>query len=231
MTKPQHAPEVSDEPILFDRDKTNVIGFDITKNRRSYHVEHTLRPLTDERFFQMAKEGQEALKRATRVTTELMQPRLDLWHELVDSVSGYKEREDWQKGVHYLDKLTAINLLVHTQPIEEEPVFDDSLALDDQPVEVRLRVLQCKALIEVKFRFREESQKQMDRFLAIDENTPKTPGVIASHQQLTQPEKLYNLGKELLLDTEGYVGQPPAWHLAVATKVFFSGQADRVGKL
>lgn len=211
---------------LYDRLSPDRVTVVRAKNGREYHLAHLLRPLDDARFFQLARETHEALKGATRLSTKVIEPRLALWLDLVESVEGYRPREDWKDSVYYMDRLDAINTLLAVDTAERDPLQGHVAMDDEQPSEVKLRVIQSGALVDVAFRFRGESIDHMDRFLVLHQNVMQTLSVLWPQRYVAQAERLRNLGREVLIDCDGYIGEPPAWHLAIATKVYFSSRVS-----
>jgi hypothetical protein len=98
-------------------------------------------------------------------------PKERLWDELIQTVEGYKEREDWKSGVHLSHKSEAITAIIDVQVFDddEESAEDELWDIDELTV-IHFRAMQSGALLpEMSHSFRPETKAEMDAFLAIDD--------------------------------------------------------------
>jgi len=228
-------PTTSTEPTLYDITAKQRIPFTISKNGREFPVAHILKPLSNERFFLLQEDVQRMADRIKKLSTTMFEPKQKLWDELVESREGYKEREDWRQATHQSDCLAAINALLHVQTIDEsdaEADDTDELFDDDALTKISFNAMFNGVLItNMSHSFRQESKAEMNTFMAL-ETDDTNPNALASAVKQSKAQKLYELGRKLLSEAEGYkdASQIPAWHLAVTTESYFLRQIARAGK-
>lgn len=226
---------VTTEPTLYDMTAEQRIPFSIEKNGRNFPVAHVLKPLSNERFFLLQEEILRMAERIKRLSTTMYEPKDKLWLDLVESREGYVEREDWQKSTHQSDRLAAINALLHIQTLdgpENETEEVDELFDDDALTKISFNAMFNGVLItNMSHSFRQESKAEMNTFLAL-ETDDTDPNALASAVKKSKAQKLYELGRSLFREAEGYkdASQIPAWHLAVTTESYFIRQIARAGK-
>lgn len=243
--------EPAQEPItsiLYDSGASQIIPFEYKKTvirngkriLQKARLTHTLIPLSNERYFEYEAETErlsDKVKRTLKLSMALWEPKLKLWDDLAESVTGYPEKE----AVHPSDRIRAVEALLEVEildpdliefDIETETVEDVGTIDIDEFTAIPFRTMYAGAVIlNMSHSFRQETKAEVEEFFAIEGDEP-TPGVLASAVKLTKAEKLYNLGKRLLKDTEGYAPgcEVPAWHLAGTTRSFFLRQLARMGK-
>jgi hypothetical protein len=209
-TKAEKAPAATSdakEPLfLYDANSPQIIPLTITKNGKSFRVEHSFRPLTNERYFEFQERIDEVSAKTTKLSTAIFEPKESLWSELIEGVTGYKPRDDFKAGVPMAHRTEAVNALITIL------------------TEIKFRAIQAGVLLpEMSHSFRAETKAEMDEYLAIQSDQPN-PNALASAQKLSKAERLYRLGKKILKDTAGYAADAeiPAWHLAATTESFFT---------
>lgn len=235
--------------ILYDAGASQTIPLSFEKTVRRdgrrilqrIRLTHTLNPLTDERYFQLEADIEKVRKRASAVTTAIWEPKVRLWNELIDSVTGYPNGNDPRKAVHDLDKTKAVEALLAVDVLSPETIeydieteiIEDAVELDDEDTVIPFRAMHNGALIlNMSHSFRAETKAEIDEFLAIEQGQPNT-NALASAEKLTVEARLCELGQKLLTDREGYTDdcETPAWHLAATTRAYFARQIQRLGKL
>lgn len=237
MTKPKSAPEENkpQAPILYDSRISQVVPFILTRGGKDYPITHTVKPLEDPRYFEFQNQIETMAEKVKKVTTALYTPKHGLWHDLVESQTGYEERPNWKEKTHQSDAVAVINAILHAQVMDESEMDEADGAGElfdvDGLTPITFRALQSGKLLTLTHHFRPETQAETDQFLAIETNEP-IPNVLASAQKLSKAEKLYNLGKPMIQDREGYAegSDIPAWHVATTTESFFLRQLARMGK-
>lgn len=223
------------KPTLYDMTADQKIPFTISKNGRDYPVAHILKPLSNERFFLMQEEILRMAERIKRLSTTMYEPKDKLWLDLVISREGYVEREDWQASTHQSDRIAAINALLHIQTLdgpENETEEVNELFDDDALTKISFNAMFNGVLVaNMSHSFRQESKAEMNTFLAL-ETDDTDPNQLASAVKKSKAQKLYELGRTLFREAEGYKdsSQIPAWHLAVTTESYFLRQIARAGK-
>lgn len=214
-------------PVLYDATAQQQIPLILTKGAKTFRVEHTLNPLSNERYFELQEDLAAIAEKVKAISSQVYEPKDSVWNDLAVEISGYKPRDDWKAGVPSVHRSEAVNALIYVN-------FDDNVsrAKDDDLwdiedlIEIRFSAMFSGTLcIDIVHSFRAESKAEMDEYLAIESGSP-IPGVIASAQKLSRAERLFNLGKKLLKDTQGYApgSDVPAWHLAASTESFFVRQ-------
>jgi hypothetical protein len=216
----------------YDSRTQQTIPFTVEKNGTKFPLSHTLDPLSNDRYFQLEDEFEKIVKKLTRVSVALYDPKILLWKELAVSRGGYKEREDWKEHTHPNDCTAVINALLNTTIADEKTEDADGVLYDDEALtEIKFWAAHSGGLHEITHRFREETKKEMDEFLSIQtDDTSRTE--LASAAKVCKAERLYRLGQGLLKEHDGYAegSDIPAWHLAATTESFFSRQFARMGK-
>jgi len=236
----KEATKKKEEPIIYEYDMTaqQTIPFTLEKNGRFYKVSHTVRPLTDERFFRLEIEKEERAKSISKSQTEVLIPSARLWDELILSRQGYKEVDDIRAKTNMMDKVHCILGLLHAQPKElvqdtdnpEEILEAEILFDDDEPTEVQLEVLQGGVLITTSHFFQPETQEQMDEYLSILANTPKPHRLSSSDRKQSKSERVAQLYDDTCTKRSGYKDgtEVPAWHKLPAVMHFFANQFSRI---
>lgn len=228
-------PEVDTAMILYNREP-QTIPLKITGGGgRVFRVTHSLAALSNDRYFELMKQLEESndrMMKAGKVTTLIYAPKEKLWDELAGAVEGYKQREDWKSGVHTSHKSEAVTALINVQVVDnDEALAADELWDIDELTIVRFHAMQSGTLLlDLSHSFRPETKAEMDQFLAIDAG--ENPDSLASHNHKSRAERLYDLGKKMLVETTGYESDTdiPPWHLAATTESFFArriAQAQR----
>jgi hypothetical protein len=234
MSKPKEAKETTNGRIYYNAQSPQSFSLKLEVNGRDIRVTHHLDALTDERYFELNDDLEQAAKRLKKVSTALYIPKEKLWQELVTSVEGYKPREDWKEKMDQGEAVQAVDLLLHCSILANDEMEKEGEELDyydpEAPTEIQFQTIYGTALITLSHYFRQDTKKERDEFLAIETNAPvetQLASAVGSKQ-----ERLYQLGKRLLVNHEGYAEgtYPPAWHLAVTTEVFFARQLAKMGK-
>lgn len=131
--------------------------------------------------------------------------------------------------------MAAVSGLLFVQVMDESELEDapdaPDLYDDSVPTRVSFRAMHNGALVTLSHLFREATQSESDEFLSITTNQPNDRE-LASAVKKSEAQKLYELGKRVLADAEGYApdSEVPPWHLAQTTKAYFLREASRVGK-
>lgn len=233
--KAQEKKNETQEPILYDSRLNQTVPFTLTRSGRDYPLTHTLRPITDERYFKLQLETEQLGSKVKTLSSAIYAPKRSLWAELVESTTGYKERADWKEKMHESDAIATVNAMLHALVVDESEMDEDPAAEGlfdiDALTPVEFRALQSGKLLTLTHYFRPETKSELDQFLAIETGEP-IPDVMASAQKLSRAERLYDLGKEMVKDRKGYAdgSDIPAWHLATTTESFFLRQMARMGK-
>lgn len=212
--------QISETPILYDATAEQNIPLEIAKGTKVFRVSHNLKPLSDDRFFQLEDEVQLSIKRLKKLSTEIFSPRHELWKELAIKREGYTEREDWLDSTKEADAVQAINALLHAEVV---PATDEESGLLDDEAETPIvfRAMFSGALVELTHFFREETKAEKDRYFSITANEPDS-NALASAVKKSKTQRLYELGISMVKRTEGYAnGQIPAWHIAKTTEAYF----------
>lgn len=225
---------------LYDYSKPQAVPLDLEKNGKMWRLIHNLNPCSEERYIQLQNEAVKAVKRGVKKpSTDILAPQRAIWNDLVSGVEGYRPREDWKDHIHQNDAVAAITAMFHVEILPELDDLDDEPEIaadteyydDETPTVIKFRVLQSGVLMTLSHSFKEEAKAQMDAFIRIDTNGPDSDK-LASAAEETRAEKLYRLGKQLLVDSDGYEADSeiPIWHLAATTEEFFTRQMSRLGK-
>lgn len=231
----EREPIVINEPVLYDVREHQTIPFKINRGGKDFRVSHTIKPPSNERFFQLQSEIEDSLARAKKSSTTIFDPKFDLWKEIALSREGFKERDDWKEVTHPSDAVGVINALLHVQiqAEEEMDITNDDELLDDEALYVvAFNAQQGNTLITgLSHSFRQESKAEMDEYLAIMANEPNS-NELASAVKRSRAERFYRLGKKLVKERSGYANgsETPAWHLAFTTEIFLARQLARMGK-
>lgn len=178
-------------------------------------VHHVMQPLPDDRFFKLIEDLEDADGVAEQMTLKSA-----VWDELCSSVTGYKERDDWKKGVPDSHKAIAVETL--RSPDVEEILSGQSEVFDiEEPITVKLVAIFGDAKVRPTISFKQESKADMESMLALGEGLPD-PNALASAAKESKARAIHRIGKRLMVSAEGYIGDPPASHLTVATLGFFA---------
>ena len=221
-------------PLLYDSQVSQVIPFTLTRGGKDYQLTHTLKPLSNERYFKFQSEIEAMAEKVKSISTKIYQPKQTLWLDLIESQTGYKERPDWIEKMPQTDAVLAVNAILHAQVLDESEVDvkDGADLYDiDALTPITFRALFAGRLLELTHQYRPMSQDEINQFLAIESNEP-VPNVLASAVKLSKAENLYELGKTLLQERDGYAdgSEIPAWHLATTTESYFLRHLGRMGK-
>lgn len=221
-------------PILYDARAGQRVPLTIPKNGREYRLTHNLKPLDNDRWIELQNDILERSARSSKVTSDIVQPQYKTWIDLVESVEGYKARDDWKTHIHMNDGVAAVTAVMHTHVLDNSAVDieEESGEYDDEaPTKITFRALQSGALLTLSISYREETKGERDEYLAILTGAPNE-NAIASAEKLSEAEKLWRLGKKVMVGFDGYAegSEPPAWHIALTVKTFFERQTDRLGK-
>lgn len=226
---------MSAEPILYNSKTTQGVVLKLEKNGREYRLVHHLSPLTDERYFRFQESEANTIARLKKINSQATEPVYKLWLDLCESVEGYAYKDDWKDRIHREDAMAAISGLLFVQVIDESEMEEDTalpdLYDDSVPTRVQFRAMTGGALVTLTHSFREASQSESDEFLAITTNQPNDRE-LASAVKKSEAQKLYELGKRILVDADGYAPDStvPPWHLAQTVKAFFIRESERMGK-
>lgn len=220
-----HPPEdVSN--ILYDARKSQTIPWAINDK---FRVSHTLAPLTNERYFQLQEELLDVAKKNIS-SSNVFDPKMRLWRELAESVEGYGPTPDWKEKMFEEDAIAAINVLTFIEPLDEDDEEPAEFVDLDAATRIPFRAQQGNALLELSHSFKRPSRADKDEYFAIEAGEPNR-NQLASAEKKSVAERLYHLGKRLLVERTGYVADSPdpAWHLAQTVGAFFIKQNVRMG--
>lgn len=229
------SPEPSDEPILYDARLEQKIPFTLNKSGREFRVSHTLRPLSDERYFEFREAIEATESAAKKISTKLWLPKVALWKDLVVSREGFVEKPDWKETTHQSIASAVVEAYLHAAVLnenEEEAEDGEEILYDDEaPTKISFRAMQAGALLTLSHSFLPETKAQMDEYIAIETAQP-IPNTLASAAKRSTAEKLCKLGRQLLVETDGYAegSHVPGWHLATTTESYFLRRLAQVGK-
>ena len=238
MAKAKRAeePQVSNQVILYNSRAEQNVPLYLEKNGKTFRVSHHLKPLSFERYFQFQESEVSTIQRLKKISTAAAEPVYKLWKDLCDGIEGYSfaHADNWRERVNHNDAIAAVSGLLFVQILEDSEIeADESEELydDEKPTKVAFRAMYSGALVTLTHHFREVSKSEADEFLAISTNQPNENQLASSVKQ-SEMEKLYNLGKKLLADADGYAenSDVPAWHLALTCRVHCLRESERVGK-
>lgn len=215
-----------------------IIPLRLEKNGKIYRVEHHLKPLTDSRFFSLEKQKEDISKTVSRSQTSILMPTATLWDDLILARNGYAPTDDIKK-TYLMDKVKAILGLLYCKVVEipdnkkeEVDVLDAEVLFDESELnEIKLEVMQSGIQMTTTHFFKEETQDQMDEYLAIISNTPSPSGMAsAARDKRSKAERIAELYDEVHLKHFGYVDgtEVPAWHKLPAVMYFFAYQFNRM---
>jgi hypothetical protein len=225
------------QPILYNSKAAQNVVLNLDKNGKTFRIIHKLNPLSFERYFQFQENEQSTITRLKKISTAMAEPIYRLWSELCEGVEGYifHDKADWKIRVHRNDTMAAISGLLFLQILDDsetEAEEDDQELYDDEkPSKVVFRAMYSGALVTLTHHFREMSKAEADEFLAISTNQPND-AQLASAVKQSEVEKLYNLGKRMLVNADGYAdaSDVPPWHLAQTVKTHCIRENERSGK-
>lgn len=230
-------PSVSAERILYDSRESQTFGFALYQRGREIPITHTISPVDDARFFKMAEEidlATDRITRSKRITSDIYVPKEKVWDEHVHESTGYGDRADWKQRVSQDDKIGIVNAYFEVEPDDEPEAEGDSgeLVYDfdaHTPIYFWCRFGSAK-LLGMVHKFREFTKPEKDEYLALATNQPTDARL--SNEKASKVERLANLGRKLLKETEGYAegSHVPAWHLAATTEMYFTREIARQGK-
>lgn len=238
MAKAKRAeePQVTNQVILYNSRAEQNVPLYLEKNGKTFRVSHHLKPLPFERYFQFQESEVSTIQRLKKISTAAAEPVYKLWKDLCDGIEGYSfaHADSWRERVNHNDAIAAVSGLLFVQILEDSEIeADESEELydDEKPTKVAFRAMYSGALVTLTHHFREVSKSEADEFLAISTNQPNENQLASSVRQ-SEMEKLYNLGKKLLADADGYAenSDVPPWHLALTCRVHCLREGERVGK-
>lgn len=229
-------PALSATEILFDADEPNTVYFPVEHRGKEYRVGHTFAPVSDSRYFQYWEEVANNLNKMAQrggLSVDHMKPQIKLWDELVQARIGYKESVGWKEKVHILDKSNAVRILfLVTVPDEDQEKAAETDLIDDED-ETSVIPLDCYqngVLIGTSHTLRQETQSELDEFMAIDGNLPPKGQLASAVKKKTRAERLCDLYDAVCISQTGYVNRVPAWHKELVIVRFFQRQVLRMGK-
>ena len=166
MTAKAEKSKTPEPEYFYDARIPQTIPFTLTSNGRDYPVTHTTNPLTDARYFQLQTEIEAMARKSKKLSTAIYGPKVDLYHELIESQEGYKKRPDWKERTHESDAIATINALIHADVVDESDMPENDRADDlfdiDALTPVMLRAQQGGVLMELTLYFRPETQAETD---------------------------------------------------------------------
>lgn len=220
--------------IKYDTTLTQSVSFQVEQNNKTYQLTHVIKPLTDERFFQLEKERAAIIKKIGKKSTlsiEIYKPLENVWNELAVERTGAKPREDWKERTHYLDKANVITALTRIEIISEgEDETTEDLFDDEANFTIYAKVFFNNNFLPVTFYFKQESKAQMDEFVAILQDKPNANALASLSNPKSIAERLCDLFDALIESYEGYSSQVPAWHKIAAVSTQLNNQMSRLGK-
>jgi hypothetical protein len=240
MPKAKQATEpiVTDEVILYNSKETQHVVLNLDKNGKTYRIVHKLQALDFARYFQFQSTEQSTITKLKRISTAMAEPIYRLWFELCEGVEGYvfHDKADWKSRVHRNDAMAAISGILFVQVLDDTEIEADEaeteeLYDDEKPTKIVFRAMYSGALVTLTHHFREMSKAEADEFLAISTNQPNDAQQASAVKQ-SEAEKLYNLGKRMLVSADGYAegSDVPPWHLSATVKTHCIRESERAGK-
>lgn len=217
------------ETILYDADAVQTIPLEITKGIKTYDVAHVLRPLSDERFFRLDAEVLETSRRSETLSSQIYEPKQNLWRELAEKRVGYAENPNWREKTHQSDTVQAISALLFSEAVKASDTIEDELLNDDELTPVHLKCRFNSGFVETVHNFREETKDEFDIFFSIITGSPRKDK-LASAKKRNPAREFAELYDVVCVSAEGYARRVPAWHKMVAARAFFEGQFTRLGK-
>lgn len=213
----------------YDRNAAQTICWAIETEAETYKVSHTLKPLSDERFFEFALESEKNLKRATKADLSLLTPKINLWRELVESVEGYEEAADWKEQMFENDAVSAVTHFLNVDVVPNE-AKTKKLRSFNQNTTIKLAALHGTTVFTgLEITFRRASQAERSLWIQLLAGTDEQ---LASAVEISAQEKQYRLARKLFVDCKGYENKDiPAWHLTRAAWKYFDNLDDELGKL
>lgn len=236
MTKAKAQKEPETQPILYNSKASQNVVLNLDKNGKTFRIVHKMNPLSFERYFQFQENEQSTITRLKKISTAMAEPVYRLWTELCEGVEGYvfHDKADWKVRVHRNDAMAAVSGLLFIQVLDDSDMEDDEteeLYDDEKPSKVQFRAMYSGALVTLAHHFREMSKAEADEFLAISTNQPNDVQLASAVKQ-SEVEKLYNLGKRMLVSADGYTdgSDVPPWHLSMTAKTHCIRENERAGK-
>lgn len=211
------------EAPLFDAKATQRIGLTIGGD---HQVIHEMAPLTDERFFKLA----DALEEADGDPSGILTLKDALWEEHCSSVTGYKERPDWRKGVPTSHRIAAAEAFRGVIVMGIGDGIADGVFDVDAPIRVDLVAVFSEFEVKPSISFRQPTKADVEEYLAIANGEPDKNALASATKNNSPSERLYRLGKKLTVEHSGYTGQPPASHVNAAATMMILSQMTSAKK-
>lgn len=223
--------DVEIKDVLFDSQATQRIKLVIEQNGETFELFHNMKPISDERFYELELEAEAVNKRAKTLKSSLVQPKFKLWQELVESIEGYEEDSQWRENMYPLDAVSVISQLLDVQAVlpESKGKAKGVLFSRNRPIEIITKRLFNGVLCVNSHFFRVETELERDEYLAIMSGEPSVLGLASAEKKCTA-ERLAVLYDRLCQDAEGYANLVPAPDKAAASMKFFQTQFERLGK-
>lgn len=229
VKKKEKFDNVKTKDALYDADAKQTVYLDIHKGSKVYDVSWEMNPLDDETFFTLTDELPENARRLKdKVSTEIFMPLAEIGSTLAIKRHGYKERADWKEKTKPADYVSIMNTILKAEIITDE-INTDELLDDSEETPVTLSVVFNGVEIRPIIYFKEETQAQIDEFLAIMAQQPQR-NVLASAKKKSNERRMYELFTQLHAREEKYKSRVPAWHAVEAVKSFLDMQLGRLGK-
>jgi hypothetical protein len=212
---------------LYNADAPQRIPLNIVSAGREFRVCHVVHPLTDADFLALADVTRKARGEKDEIP-DLIGARAALWEKLVQSVEGYKPREDWKTRVKADDRIAATKALDYVNVALPEEAGDDELADFDEDRTHSLDVLFEGRVVRTTHTLQEPSADDRKRFSSL----LKRAATVVKKEGEQFEQKIADFYDRLATDATGYApgSRVPIWHKTTVVLEHFRLTGEAVEK-
>lgn len=211
-----------EKPILYDRRAIQKIPLLSVDGNRQSRCWHFLKPLSNERYFQLEQEVEEVINEKRNELRKIYKPYFDLWQELFIEREGLKEKDF---DVLFTEAVQAIKALIYYESAPLTQSTDNENFDFDADDEVYFGAMFSGAWLGLQIYFQNQLSGKID---AYQETQKKTGTHIWNAQNRSKAEKLHELVLPFTTKANGYaeadslIDVVPAWHITKAADELFS---------
>ena len=228
-TQPNQPNQPVDVSIFYDRNAVQRIPLDSIDNGVKSRSWHHLKPLLNERYFQLENEI-EAAKAQKLSVREMLEPKHKLWRELFVKREGFKEKDE---NALFFEGVQAVNALLYYEPTPARDAAEGELLNYEADDSIYFGAMYSGAWLGLKLFFKGEFSCNLEGYREATKPIRRL-GLIRYAKNDVQ--RIYEFALPYLTKTEGYqlaeniVDAVPAWHVINAADDMFSGQMELLTK-
>lgn len=240
-TQPNQPNHPSDVPIFYDRNAVQRIPLDSIDNGVKSRSWHHLKPLSNERYFQLENEIDRVQYEGSSNVRDILKPKYDLWRELFIEREGFKEKDT---DALFIEGVQAVTALLYYENIPPREAEEGELIDYDADESMYFGAMYSGAWLGLRAFFKSELRNYLDEYQTavkpvrssrLEQSVRSSGGSLMLKPKVApykKVEKIYRFAAPFLTKADGFaesenaIDAVPAWHVVNAAADIFAAQLE-----